>query len=227
MAYLEIWKGTFQVYIFRSFQILAYSLQLISVQFFHIQRCPGVGVPARYAPGPSNQIGNWYSYGYKETMVWTVNSRPTRYEPTRSAMQTSICQNSTTTIRHSWQSRATITDGNECRRTFCCLHWEIRTHHTSSTRCASLVAGLQGNSVQGRIAGFRLCSGYEAVVFHAPLCLCSRVWQHCPVQSSFCSTRRLVRRSWEQGVSASLLLFVELIADWALLDICQPWYLQV
>jgi len=36
--------------------------------------------PARYAPGPSNQIGNWYSYGYKDgnhTMVWTVNSRPT------------------------------------------------------------------------------------------------------------------------------------------------------
>ena len=40
--------------------------------FFHIQRCPGVGVP--HAPGPSNQISNWYSYGYKETTVWTVNS---------------------------------------------------------------------------------------------------------------------------------------------------------
>jgi len=69
------------------------------------------------------------------------------------------------------QSRATITDGNECRRTFCCPHWEVCTHHTSSTRCASLVAavaGLQENSVQGRFAGF--CSGHGADVFYARLC---------------------------------------------------------
>jgi len=68
-------KGTFQVYIFRSFQILAYFHSKYQYNFFHIQRCPGF--PARYAPGLSNQIGNWYSYGYKDgnhAMVWTVNS---------------------------------------------------------------------------------------------------------------------------------------------------------
>ena len=42
VAYLEIWKGTFQMYIFRSFQILAYISQKISVQFFSHPKMPRV-----------------------------------------------------------------------------------------------------------------------------------------------------------------------------------------
>jgi len=71
-------KGSFQMYIFKNVQILAYFFTVgPKYQYiFSYPKVPRRKGPdlARYSPGPSHQIGNWYSYGCKETVVWTVNS---------------------------------------------------------------------------------------------------------------------------------------------------------
>ena len=75
VAYLEIWIGTFQVYIFRSFQILAYFFHSkYQYSFFHTQRCPGVGVSRSIRPWSLQSDRQLIFLWLQEAMMWTVNS---------------------------------------------------------------------------------------------------------------------------------------------------------